>query len=56
MLVARRILVTCVSKGRGEPTLCNLPMDSLDAARCAMAHVNEEVSNLAEEIVLNHHQ
>jgi hypothetical protein len=55
MLVARKTLVSCVLEVRNELTLCNLPVDSLDAACSAMAHVDEQVSNLAEEVILKCH-
>ena len=55
MLVARKNLVSCVLEILNELTLCNLPVDSLDAACSAMAHVDEQIPNLAEEVILKRH-
>ena len=53
MLVARKELFTGFVKGRGQPTLCHLPVDPFDAACGAVAQVDEKISDLAKEIILH---
>lgn len=53
MLVAGKALVRCIIQGQNKPTLCNLPVDPLDAVGSAMGHVNEKIADLAEEIILH---
>jgi hypothetical protein len=53
MLVARKELVRCIIQDQNKPTLCNLPVDPLDAVGSAMAHVDEEITDLAKEIILH---
>jgi hypothetical protein len=53
MLVAGKELVGCITQGQNKPTLCNLPVDPLDAVGSAMAHVDEKIADLAEEIILH---
>jgi hypothetical protein len=53
MLVARKELLGCFMKDRDQPTLCNLPVDPLDATCRAMAHVDPKISDLAKEIILH---
>jgi hypothetical protein len=43
----------CITQGRDKTTLCSLPVDPLDAVGSAMAHVDEKIADLAEEIILH---